>query len=585
MKINLVVSNCVELRVEGAEKLQFLTTNCYEEAIGCQKPPEQWLQTLSHTRDTKKTIDFIEKYLDECLLVIANKLLHQFGKDDLFWREVLYFYLRDLVDGAYTIFSQIEEVFDLSKHQLQIASRPEKTPLYGVSGTVQDAFYWGITDEGREYYAGEYFRTFYPGVFEEKAFKRKSFAPNSQDTRTNYKSITPRIKSYVKYFLNGNSRRLRVMVTNAQYDSFFGKKTFLRSLGRVSFHHSIPSLEKLYQEFYSYNYELRREIASPLTSSKDRFKHYLGRCLETSLPWSLAEGFERSFTYYNEFWMKFPKLEYLISENLYQHDALPRAVCASRGVEMITLPHFFPLEIYAPARLTHLMVQEKYISRGNPASSRLAIGSGTVFPYKIKGIKTQKTIDILYVTTDFYVYFQPLQQSADGCGYDVLKQFENFVVTFFDTLPTSLISKISLKKRPIPLLSSMQLDYRSEMKEVEPSLPAKTYMRVAKLVLIEGMSTALFESLASDIPTIAFWPADLYRFDPAFDLYFSELEEVGIVLHDPIFLAKQVTKVQGSPDSWWSSPDVRAARKRFLNLNLHTHQDFERVLLNLLKRK
>ena len=583
MKINLVVSNCTELWIEGADRIQFLIEDCRDQALARGSRPAQCLISPWPMTDTQGSIDFIEGCLTKCLLLVAGKLAEHHGHGVAFWKQVIFFYLRDLIGSAYTIFAQIEGVFDPAVHDLRIAALPDKIPLYGGGSTIEDALYWGITDEGREYYAAEYFRTFYPGMFPELPLSRKGFGITPTGTAPS--SVVATIKNAVKERLRRRRRRLRVMVVNAQYDLGLARRVFLRSLGRVSLYHTVPSLESLFEETYILDSDLRKDVAAPLASSQDRFEQYLGHCLETSLPWSLAEGFKCSYAFYREFWATFPRLQYVISENMYQHHALSRAVCALHGTETITLPHFYPLEIFSPARLNHLQVQERFIARGKAPVSSLAIGSGTAFPYQLAVKHKQKTIDTLYVATDFYAHFQSLQQSADGCGYDVFMKYRKFVDAFLAELPKNAIDKISLKKRPPSLLTSIQMDYLRAMKLLEPSVPAKNYMAKAKLVLVEGLSTSLFEALASDIPTIAFWPADIYHFSPAFEAYFSILEEAGIVLHDPCVLAQQVAMVQPGPDSWWGSPAIRAGRERFLNLNLHSNRDFERVLLDLARGK
>lgn len=583
MRVNLVVSNCTELWIEGTEQYQFLTENCRDYALANGVRPEQCLSVPGSRLETQGSIEFIESYLTRLLPVIAGKLAQQHGHGDPFWRRAIFFYLRDLIGSAYTVFEQIETVFDPAAHELRIASLPDKVPLYGVSATLEDGLYWGITDEGREYYAAEYFRLFYPGTFAELPLRRKQFAltPPQQGTR----SIVGVIRDVAKAILRRGSSRLRVMVTNAQYEQTLAKKMFLRSFGAVSFHHTVPSLKSLFEERYAFDPVLRKQIAQPLTSSQERFEQYLGRCIETSLPWALAEGFDSSYAFYWDFWAGFPGLQYVISENLYQQDALPRAVCALQGVELVTLPHFFPLEIYATAKLNRLQEQDRFIARGASQLSPLAISSGTIFPYCVADSTEQKDIDTLYVTTDFYAYFQPLQQSADGCGYDVFKCFKQFVGAFLSSLPQAAIEKISLKKRPPPLLTSLQMDYPDAMRVLDPSRPAKTYMGKAKLIIVEGMSTSLFESLASNIPTIAFWPADLYHLGAGFEGYFSALEEAGIIVHDPRELALQVETAQRDPHAWWFNPERQAARARFMNQNLHGNEHVEKVLLGLAKGK
>lgn len=581
MRANLVVSNCTELWVNGAEKYQFLTESCRDYAIASGVPPELCLSVSCPMLETQDSIHFIESYLTKLLPVIAGRLAQYHGHGDAFWRRTLFFYLRDLIGSAHTVFEQIDAVFDPAAHEMRIASLPAKVPLYGVSATLEDGLYWGITDEGREYYAGEYFRLFYPGMFVELPLRRKTFSPAQSEKKS--RSIGGVVREAAKAILKRGSRRLLVMVTNAQYEKTLAKKVFFRSFGQVSFHHTVPSLKGLFEETYTVDHALRRNIAEPLKSSQNRFEQYLGRCLETSLPWALAEGFDRSYAFYRDFWSSFPGLQYVISENMYQQDALPRAVCELQGVELITLPHFFPLEIYAAASLNRLQIQDRFIARGSAQISPAAIGSGTVFPYCLVDKGEQKDIDTLYVTTDFYAYFQPLQQSADGCGYDVFKHFKQFVSTFLGALPKAAIEKIAIKKRPPPLLTSLQMDYPAAIRVLDPSWPAKAYMGKAKLVIVEGMSTSLFESLASNIPTIAFWPADLYHLGAEFEGYFSALEEAGIVVHDPLELARQVERAQQDSHAWWFKPDMQAARARFMHQNLHDNADVEEVLLSMAK--
>ena len=160
MKANLIVSNCTELWIEDAEKYQFLTENCRDYAIANGLRPEQCLGAPTHMMYTQDSINFIDDCLTRLLPVIAERLAQHYGHEYSFWNRTLFFYLRDLISSAYTLFEQIESVFDPAIHELHIASLPDKAPIYGVSGTLEDAFYWGITDEGREYYAAEYFRLF-----------------------------------------------------------------------------------------------------------------------------------------------------------------------------------------------------------------------------------------------------------------------------------------------------------------------------------------------------------------------------------------------------------------------------------------
>ena len=583
MRVNLVVSNCTELWVKDAEKYQFLTQNCRDHAVSIGVSPAKCLAVTSTKQEAEHTIKFIDRHLSNLLPILASRLAKHHGQTDTFWRRSLFFYLRDLIGSAHSIFEQIEPIFDPTIHEVRIASLPDKVPLYGVSASLEDGMYWAITDEGREYYAGEYFRLFYPGLFIELPLKRRSFLPPQLENRT--RSIVGFFKGFAKTLLKLGSPLIRVMVTNAQYEKSLAKRVFLRSFGQVSLYQTVPSLKSLFDESHAVDSVFRAEIAKTLRSSENRFEQYLGRCIETSLPWALAEGFDRSFAFYRDFWTGFPRLQFVISENMYQQDALPLAVCESQGIEPITLPHFFPLEISAASILNRLQIQDRFLARGAFQKSAAAIGSGTVYPYTLADTFKRKDIDTLYVTTDFYAYFQPLQHSADGCGYDVFGHFKLFINAFTGALSNSEMQRFSLKKRPPPLLTSLQMDYPDAMRVLDPTKSAKAYMPRSKLVIVEGMSTALLESLASNIPTIAFWPSDLYHFADEFDGYFSVLEDVGIVVHDPDRLAFQVKLAQQDPRAWWFNPVMQDARARFMDQNLHSNAQAEKVLLGMARNR
>lgn len=221
MKANLVVSNCTELWIDDAKKYQFLTENCRDYAIAHGLPSEQCLAAPRYMFNTHDSINFINDCLARLLPVIARRLARHYGYQYSFWNRILFLYLRDLIGGAYTIFEQIEAAFDPAMHELHIASLPEKSPMYGVSGTLEDALYWGITDEGREYYAGEYFRLFYPDMFSEYPIRKRGFAATSNKETS---PIIGAAKGIAKGIIARGGKYLRVMVTNAQHEKSSQKK-------------------------------------------------------------------------------------------------------------------------------------------------------------------------------------------------------------------------------------------------------------------------------------------------------------------------------------------------------------------------
>lgn len=565
MKTNLIISNCAELRMDGTDYYQFLDEYCRDHALSNGLAEMQCLMTVSKKRTTQDSINFIKTGLERYLPVVAERLANIHHQPIEFWRRAVFIYLRDLIGSTQTMFEQLESVFDPNKHQLHIASLPNRVPLFSIGAPQEDSLYWGVSDEGREYYAAEYFRCFYPGQFSEIALKLTIQPPVLSNKCR--KVFGGGVKKLIKYLLTANNCQLRVLVYNIKFDRLLALKLLLSSYGKVSFFHKIPNPFENDSGHYAMDPIMRMYIAQPLIESQLKYEQYLGKCLQTSLPWCLAEGFSSSFEFYRNYWNSFPRLKYVVAEAMYQEDALPIAVAKLQGIEPLKIHHFFPLEIFSTEKINQLSVKDRFLCRGEKQLSDLAIGMGTVYPYRM-GEKARQTVyEILYITTDFYSYFQPLQQSADGNGYDVYKIYKKFVGDFLKELSVEISQRISLKKRIPSHPCALQLDYPSIMRKLDPSVPAIKYMSGANLIIVEGLSTSLFEALASDVPVIAFWPAELYHFQKQYEDYFASLEEVGIVFHDPQKLAQQVRLLYNNPNVWWLRSETRKARAEFIEKN------------------
>jgi hypothetical protein len=100
-----------------------------------------------------------------------------------------------------------------------------------------------------------------------------------------------------------------------------------------------------------------------------------------------------------------------------------------------------------------------YISRGSQKTS-MAVGQGTFYPYKKESSNLVKPINILYISTDFYPYFIPVDSSTDDTGYDLSLTFQKFIDEFISKLPLPILEKINLKQRPAHAFKPIQLTYQ-----------------------------------------------------------------------------------------------------------------------------
>lgn len=583
-KINLLVSSKTELWVKQATHAHFLS----EGVILCSN--QEVIESYSKvTVDKKKSnladsIESIEERLNFYLPILAKRLQSLYGHQEMFWEQVLFFYIRDLLGATQYFFYRLEENFNPERHILKILKLYESPPLYGIYDSLVDAHYSHSTNMGREYFVGEYFRLFYPERFEEVSLLQSTASVATLKKKSNFRSS---IKKIVKHIQDISGNGIKIFITNAKYDALFAKKMMRCSLGKIYFTEAVPSLENKINKKLERNHELRHLISAQFSASiwQDKFEKYFCYCLHNSFPWSLAEGFNESFKFYAEYWKSFPKLSYLISENQYQHHSLAVAVFSLMRGKLITLPHFYPWEVLMSHRLNYL--QKGVMLCVNRSSARgdldNSIGTGALYSYSIPASSKEKLYDILYVATEFTPNLLAYQISVDGDGYEVYEKFKIFVDELFQALPKSLIQKMSLKQRVKPRHDGVLLEYPICMDCLDSEYSAPIYMANSKIIIVEGFSTALFEALISNIPVLSFWPKELYYLDENFADFFEELEFAGLIHHCPLQLSQMLIKIQENPSIWWQSEEVQLARTSFLEKNFHLLPEMKNTLLSLLK--
>jgi putative transferase (TIGR04331 family) len=334
--------------------------------------------------------------------------------------------------------------------------------------------------------------------------------------------------------------------------------------------------------------EIRDFIAAPFSDSEkqSKFEQYFCHCLKNSFPWSLAEGFQESFQIYERYWNSFPELDYLVTENQYQHNSLALATFSLLHGKLVSIPHFYTLEILANYKLDKLQSGSFFkIDRGyTKTHEENSVGSGSIYPYVVSSASPVKKYPILYVATEFTPYLLDYQISIDGDGYEVYEKFKIFVYNFFEILPKKTIKKIWLKERSKPRYDGVTFKYPAYMHRLDAENTAPAYMAQSSIIIVEGMSTAFYEALASNIPVLTFWPQGLYHLDENYSDFFQDLEFVGLIHHNPLQLSQMLINIEGNPSVWWQSERVQLARASFLQKNFHLLPEMKKTLLNLLKK-
>jgi putative transferase (TIGR04331 family) len=146
-------------------------------------------------------------------------------------------------------------------------------------------------------------------------------------------------------------------------------------------------------------------------------------------------------------------------------------------------------------------------------------------------------------------------------------QYLDWQVRFLKALQTE--TRAGLIFRPYPL--DYGWDLRRRLLDACPGLrlddPANDYyaeLQEASLVVCDMNQTTLLESLAANIPTIAFWDPHLWELRAEAEADFQLLRAAGILHHEPEGAAAAVNDFWPQAADWWNQTGVQQAREQFV---------------------
>lgn len=88
-------------------------------------------------------------------------------------------------------------------------------------------------------------------------------------------------------------------------------------------------------------------------------------------------------------------------------------------------------------------------------------------------------------------------------------------------------------------------------------------LATCRLAVVDSPSTILFQALAANVPTIAFWNRTLWQMHAEAEALYDDLRRAGIVFEDPAAAAAKVNAVWDSVEEWWQGAAVQAARAKW----------------------
>lgn len=189
-------------------------------------------------------------------------------------------------------------------------------------------------------------------------------------------------------------------------------------------------------------------------------------------------------------------------------------------------------------------------------------------PY-LQKIKYRKASEDLLFVGLFIALFYP--RVCGVYGTNAVLSYVRNKVRFLESIEASILKCVLY--RPHTYRHSMdEMPYLRARFPLIRQLDCRPEVRLAgcRLAVIDNPSTAFCQSLAANVPTVAYWNRSLYQMHPRAEEHYEELRRVGIVFDDPVAAANKVNAIWEAIPEWWAQPEIQAARIKWCNEYAHT---------------
>lgn len=142
-------------------------------------------------------------------------------------------------------------------------------------------------------------------------------------------------------------------------------------------------------------------------------------------------------------------------------------------------------------------------------------------------------------------------------------------------------SKVSKKLEE----NSRWLDFNNSIKIDNGSIAIRHLIAESRLVVHSYDSTGLLETLAQNIPTLAFWQDGLDHLREEVRPDYQKLIDAGIIHLSAQSVANKVNEIWENVDSWWLQKNVQEAKKQFCNIYSKNCKNPINTMVSLLVKK
>jgi putative transferase (TIGR04331 family) len=177
------------------------------------------------------------------------------------------------------------------------------------------------------------------------------------------------------------------------------------------------------------------------------------------------------------------------------------------------------------------------------------------------------------------------------CTWDTYTEYDKYLeeqIKFIESLNSEPFN--NLKVRSHHQFIDYSHDQKNPLLDVFPKIiledmqvPILKKLKESRLVVHSYDSTGILETLALNIPTLAFWQNGLDHLNESAKYDYSKLVDVGIFHYTTESIADNVNQIWNSIDLWWNQKSIQFARKQFCEKYARFSKKPIRDLRNILK--
>ncbi len=139
-------------------------------------------------------------------------------------------------------------------------------------------------------------------------------------------------------------------------------------------------------------------------------------------------------------------------------------------------------------------------------------------------------------------------------------------IRFLKSMPATVLSRIVFRKYPGDFGNAVREYIGNKFPDLKWDQQSSFYASVAncELVVFDHCGTGFLESLAANVPTLIFWDPERWELRGEAVPYFELLHQAGILHFTPESAASALAEISSNIGSWWLTPAVQEARRRFV---------------------